>query len=112
MVLGVLPQRGKGDLLVFQTPQPGDPIEALYQARDAARFAAFHAASLPAEALRLEQAAYGPAIISTLDELYALLNSLWHASRPHPGAAAETTQLANVQHALGVAVMIAHGCRF
>ncbi|MEV4731494.1 hypothetical protein [Saccharopolyspora sp. NPDC049426] len=106
------PQRGKGDLLVFRTPQPGDSIEALYEARDAARLAAFHAASLPAEVLRPELAAYGPAIISTLDELYALLNSLWHVSRAHPGVAAETTQLANAQHALGVAVMIAHGCRF
>ncbi|GAB3676473.1 hypothetical protein GCM10027597_15970 [Saccharopolyspora tripterygii] len=101
------PRRGKGDLLVSHTPESGDPIEFLYQSRDFAQLAASRAASLPAEELRPELAAYGPVITSTLDELYSLLDTLWDASSGAPVSAPEIAQLSYVQHALGVVVVIA-----
>lgn len=89
------------------TPNSGDPIEALYRARDATQLAATYAASLPAGALRPELGAYGPVITSTLDELYGLINTLSRTSREQP-AIAETARLVDLQHALGIAVVIAH----
>lgn len=91
------------------TPNAGDPIEALYQARDATQFAASYAASLPTGTLQPELGAYGPVITSTLDELYGLINTLSRASRGQPGVTSEAAQLVHLQHALGIAVVIAHG---